>query len=51
VVEALPHADGSCEFLAVAALPGAAAETDEGGQAPGQGLAFSALPLPYPLPD
>jgi folate-binding protein YgfZ len=50
VVEAVPQADGGCEFLAVAGLPGAASEADEGGQG-AQGLAYSALPLPYALPD
>jgi folate-binding protein YgfZ len=51
VVEAVQHADGTCEFLAVAALPGGAPEADESGQAPGQGIAYSALPLPYALPE
>jgi len=51
VVEAVPQADGGYEFLAVAALPGASAESDEGGQPPGQGLAFTPLPLPYALPE
>jgi tRNA-modifying protein YgfZ len=51
VVEAVAQADGSCEFLAVAALPGASAEADAGGQPPGQGLPYSALPLPYALPE
>ena len=51
VVESVPRADAGCEFLAVAALPGASAEADEGGQPPGQGLPYCALPLPYALPD
>jgi folate-binding protein YgfZ len=51
VVEAVAQADGGCEFLAVAALPGAAPEPDEGGLAPVQGLAYSTLPLPYALPE
>jgi folate-binding protein YgfZ len=52
VVEAIQHADGRCEFLAVAGLPGAAGEADDSGRASlGQGVAYSALPLPYALPD
>ena len=51
VVEAVAQADGSSEFLAVAALPGAGAEADEAAQPPGQGLAYRALPLPYALPE
>jgi folate-binding protein YgfZ len=52
VVEAMQQADGRCEFLAVAGLPGAAEEADEGGgQPPAQGLRYSALPLPYALPE
>lgn len=56
VVEAVQHTDGRCEFLAVAALPGATPPADEGAQAAavagvGVGGAFSALPLPYPLPE
>jgi tRNA-modifying protein YgfZ len=51
VVEAAAHADGSCEFLAVAALPGASAEADEAAQQPGEGLPYRALPLPYALPE
>jgi tRNA-modifying protein YgfZ len=52
VVEATAHADGRCEFLAVASLPGAAQEADESGQllAVG-GVAVSALALPYALPE
>ena len=51
VVEAVAHADGSGEFLAVAALPGGGAEADEAAQPPGQGLPYRALPLPYALPE
>jgi folate-binding protein YgfZ len=51
VVEAVQQADGRCEFLAVAALPGAAAEAEEGGQTPTEGLPYRALPLPYALPE
>jgi tRNA-modifying protein YgfZ len=52
VVEATQHADGTCEFLAVASLPGAEQQADESGKllAAG-GVACSALPLPYPLPE
>jgi folate-binding protein YgfZ len=52
VVEATPHADGRCEFLAVASLPGAEQPADETGLplATG-GVSASALPLPYPLPE
>ena len=52
VVEATQHADGNCEFLAVASLAGAAQEADESGQGlSGAGVAVSALPLPYALPE
>ena len=51
VVEAVAQADGSCEFLAVAALPGATVEPDEGALAPVEGLPYSTLPLPYALPE
>jgi folate-binding protein YgfZ len=52
VVEAVPQADGSCEVLAVASLAGAAQEADESGQLlPSQGVAYTALPLPYSLPE
>jgi tRNA-modifying protein YgfZ len=51
VVEAVAQADGGCEFLAVAALPGAGAEADEAAQPSGQGLPYRALPLPYALPE
>ena len=52
VVDATQHVDGRCEFLAVASLAGAAQEADESGQllAVG-GVAASALPLPYALPE
>jgi folate-binding protein YgfZ len=57
VIEALERDDGRCEFLAVAPLPGAAAEAEaaappppEGGMAPGlQPVSAEPLPLPYPL--
>lgn len=46
VVEAVRLADGRCEFLAVAPLPGAP------GQAHcGETVDVEALPLPYPVPD
>jgi tRNA-modifying protein YgfZ len=51
VVEAVAQADGGSEFLAVAALPGATAEPDEGALAPVEGLPYSTLPLPYALPE
>jgi tRNA-modifying protein YgfZ len=52
VVEATQHADGRCEFLAVASLAGVAQEADEAGHAPAStGVAASALPLPYALPE
>jgi folate-binding protein YgfZ len=52
VVEAVEHADGACEFLAVASMSGAAQEADETGQLlRAQGLPYSALPLPYNLPE
>ena len=52
VVEATQHADGACEFLAVASLAGTAQEADEAGQLPaGGGVPVSALPLPYALPE
>lgn len=50
VVDAAAHADGRCEFLAVAALSGAAGAT----HAPAQGAAIlhaTQLPLPYALPE
>ena len=52
VVEATQHADGRCEFLAVASLPGAEQQADDSAQRPGTGgVAASALPLPYALPE
>jgi tRNA-modifying protein YgfZ len=52
VVDARQRADGCCEFLAVAALAGAAQEADESGQLlAGGGLAIGTLTLPYALPD
>jgi len=51
VVNAAVRADGSCEFLAVAPLPGASRETDEALEAHGQALAVEALPMSYALPD
>ncbi len=53
VIEAVRHADGGCEFLAVAALPGSEPEPAEAADAGGTGavrLRTSALPLPYALP-
>jgi folate-binding protein YgfZ len=52
VVEATQHEDGTCEFLAVAALAGAAQEADETGQLQtAGGVAVSSLALPYALPE
>jgi hypothetical protein len=52
VVEATSRADGLCEFLAVASPNGAPQDADESGQLPaGGGIAVSALPLPYALPE
>jgi hypothetical protein len=58
VVEATQYADGRCEFLAVAALAGAASGADESGQplagasaSAGAGVTAATLPLPYTLPD
>jgi folate-binding Fe-S cluster repair protein YgfZ len=66
VVDSVQHADGRCEFLAVTALSGAAAEvpgdqaSEAMGAAGGAGAAgvaamlrvsASSLALPYPLPD
>jgi folate-binding protein YgfZ len=52
VVDSTQHADGACEFLAVASLAGAAPEADEAGQSPaGGGVPVSALALPYALPE
>jgi hypothetical protein len=53
-VETLELADGGCEFLAVAALPGSSAEAEAGTPAAGpaaDGIACRELPLPYALPD
>jgi tRNA-modifying protein YgfZ len=52
VVEAVQQADGSCEFLAVASLSGAAQEAVESGQLlQAKDVAYTALPLPYALPE
>jgi folate-binding protein YgfZ len=52
VVEATVRADGRCEFLAVAPLPGAAQDAEQNAQTDEvQRTAVSALPLPYPLPE
>jgi folate-binding protein YgfZ len=52
VVEAVVREDGHCEFLAVAHLPGAAAEPEEGATgASERALAAEVLPLPYGLPE
>src|ERR1700735_5505170 len=52
VVEATQHADGTCEFLAVASLAGVTEEAEEAGQSPaGGGVPVSALALPYALPE
>ena len=67
VVDATLHADGRCEFLAVAPLPGAvqagtvqagtvqadaAQDVEQSIETHGVGtIAVSALPLPYSLPD
>jgi tRNA-modifying protein YgfZ len=54
VVEAVRRADGGCEFLAVAPLPGAARESENAvpavAAADAQALPVRALALPYPLP-
>ncbi len=49
VVDALPLADGGCEFLAVAPLPGAEVRADEAVGA--ARLNATQLPLPYELPE
>jgi folate-binding protein YgfZ len=49
VIEAVRRADGRCEFLAVAPLPGAEREAAEGTEA--ARVRVSALPLPYQLPS
>jgi len=52
VVEAVVREDGRCEFLAVAHLPGAAADSEEGADAGSERtLAAEALPLPYGFPE
>lgn len=60
VIEAVSNADGRCEFLAVAPLPGAAPEEapssaaagENRGDQPGQrSLSVQRLPLPYALPE
>jgi len=55
VVDAVPHADGRCEFLAVAPLPGAEPRTEPRTDAPAPGgaarLDAVPLPLPYELPE
>ncbi len=49
VVEAARLADGRCEFLAVARLPGA--EPESGGAEAAASVDAQPLPLPYPLPE
>ena len=49
VVEAVRLADGRCEFLAVARLPGA--EPESGGAEAAASVDAQPLPLPYPLPE
>jgi folate-binding protein YgfZ len=52
VVEAVAREDGRCEFLAVAHLPGAAADPEEGAAGGRERtLAAEVLPLPYGLPE
>jgi folate-binding protein YgfZ len=52
VVDSVVRADGCSEFLAVAALPGAAHEAEEARTAgAAHRLSAHALPLPYVLPD
>lgn len=52
VIEAVQRADGCSEFLAVAPLPGAVRDSEEGAPAaPVQTLKARALALPYPLPE
>jgi folate-binding protein YgfZ len=48
VIDSVGRADGGCEFLAVAPLPGAERELGAGSDAPR--VRVSALPLPYELP-
>ncbi len=49
VVDAIALEDGRCEFLAVAPLAGAAAESIESADSPA--IEARPLPLPYSLPD
>ncbi len=49
VVEAARHADGRCEFLAVARLAGT--EPESGGIEAASPVEAQPLPLPYPLPE
>ena len=52
VVEAVRHAEGGCEFLAVAPLPSAEARTAETAARPSAPrLNATQLPLPYELPE
>jgi len=52
VVQAVVREDGRCEFLAVAHLPGAATDSEEGASAGSERmLPAEALPLPYPFPE
>lgn len=52
VIDSVLHADGQCEFLAVAPLPDAAAEATAESADPGdERLSAQTLPLPYPFPD
>ena len=52
VVDAVRQADGGCEFLAVAPLPGAEAHAGEtAAPASAPRLAATQLPLPYELPE
>ncbi len=50
VIEAARLADGRCEFLAVARLPDALAES-AGPAEPARPVDAESLPLPYPLPE
>jgi tRNA-modifying protein YgfZ len=51
VVDAVPRADGRCEFLAVGPLTESeSAAVDPDAAAPGARLNAETLPLPYPLP-
>ena len=51
VIDASVRSDGRCEFLAVAALPGAVQEADQGGDVNDQALVVEGLTLPYSLPE